>query len=157
MLQLFEDGVIDVAQLLGNGTRGLHIHVEGRALHNFSLPHAHGCNLNDFVVEHVESCSLGVENHDFLALIRSGKLLEISAVIVNQEVVGQHGTLAQRLHEVAGIGIRCRHAKAFEQSCPSYKVMLVSQHIQMGKQEFHFASGKQILARHLEMRLSHFL
>ena len=157
MLQFFEDGVIDVAQFLGNGTRGLHVHVEGRALHDFSLPHAHGCNLHYFVVEHIESSSLGVENHDFLALIRSDKLLEISAVLVNQEVAGQHGTLAQRLHKVASKGIRCRYAKAFEQSGPSNKVMFVGQHVQMGKQEFHFASGKQILARHLEMRLSHLL
>ena len=134
MLQFFEDGVVDVAQLLGNGTCSLHVHVEGRALHNFSLPHAHGCNLHNFVVEHVESCGLGVENHDFLALIRSDKLLEICAVLVNQEVAGQHGTLAQRLHEVASIGIRCRHAEAFEQSCPCYKVVLVGQHVQMGKQ-----------------------
>ena len=131
MFQLFENGVIDVAQLFGNGMRGLHVHVEGRALHDFSLPHAHGCNLHNFVVEHVESCGLGVENHDFLALIRSDKLLEISAVLVNQEVAGQHGTLTQRLHEVASEGIRCRHAKAFEQTGPSNKVMLVGQHVQM--------------------------
>ena len=35
--------------------------------------------------------------------------------------------------------------------------MLVGQHVQMGKQKFHFASSKQILSRHLEMRLSHLL
>ena len=131
---LFDDGVGDVAEHLGDGALGLDMHHKGGALDHAAMLHLDSGYLQDVVVEDAESGGLGIEDHHgSVGVDGSHKVLHVGGGVVEQKIGGQEGAVEHLAHKLAGRGGSGKDAQSIEQACPCHEVGLRGKHIEMGE------------------------